>query len=257
MGEILNWKSNCRIVLVQPKFAGNIGMTARAMANFGFSNLYLVDPLANQHDIQATMMAREATHILRDAKVVATLQEAIATTHYVIGTSGKISRNEADQPSPTPKWVVGHLESQFPAGCGLAILFGSETDGLTKDHLQYCQQRMLIPTVAEHPSMNLGQAVGVCLYELSQIRWHSLPTLAPNQQNSATIADIERLVQVFEKSLRRTASKWDGHHVQNIIALRQLLAKASLQKKELQALYQIARTLERLVEPDSAADSPK
>jgi len=155
----LDW----RIVLVRPRNPLNIGAAARAMANFGFEDLVVVAPYTPVW--QETRSAVGAEHIVRQAEAVRDLQEAIRDRTLVVGATSGSRRNLDRELLPLtrlPEWLGNH-----PTANPAALLFGSEKTGLSNDDLSHCHVLVRIPTLPDCPSMNLGQAVAVCCYELA------------------------------------------------------------------------------------------
>jgi len=148
------------VVLVSTRNPLNIGAAARALANFGFDDLRLVDP----YDVayREAVSAVGGAHVLRKARVFASVAEAVGDCSLVLGTTAGQHR--------VPQQTVERLESgmasvRHHAG-RVAILFGSEKFGLSNDDMSFCHGLLRIATAPGTPSMNLGQAVAVCLYEL-------------------------------------------------------------------------------------------
>jgi TrmH family RNA methyltransferase len=169
-------RDRINIVLISPRNPLNIGAAARAMANFGFSRLTVVAP--PEADPEANFDARwrearsavGATEILQNARCTQSLAEAIAESTLVLGT-GSLERRRPEQPV-VPLTQIGflfgpHLRSEPARGGRIALLFGPEKRGLTRDDLARCHTLIEIPTDSRQPSMNLGQAVAVCLYEIA------------------------------------------------------------------------------------------
>jgi TrmH family RNA methyltransferase len=152
------------IVLVSPRNPLNIGAAARAMANFGFSHLSVVAPFeAHWREAQSAIGAES---LLQSAKRAESLKEAVADCTVVVGT-GTLARRKAEQPViPLPE-LGKYFSSDLARGGRVALVFGSEKCGLSRVDLSYCHLLTVIPTDAAQPSMNLGQAVAVCLYELT------------------------------------------------------------------------------------------
>ena len=158
--EALDW----RIVLVRPRNPLNIGAAARAMANFGFTDLTVVEPYAPVW--QETRSAVGAEETVRSARAVAGLDAAIADRTLVVGTTAGSRRNLDRELIPLaqfPRWL-----KKRPRLKRAALLFGSEKTGLSNEQLSYCHALVRIPTTPACPSMNLGQAVAVCCYELAR-----------------------------------------------------------------------------------------
>ncbi len=153
-----------RVVLIQPTHPGNIGATARAMANMGISQLVLVDPVDFPSPV-ATARAAGADRLLDDARVVPSLDEAIADCTLVIGSTAR-SRS-IQWPEKTPEESAGFIADELArAGEPVALLFGRESSGMTNEELERCQYLVRIPVDAEFSSLNLASAVLVMLYEL-------------------------------------------------------------------------------------------
>ncbi len=167
-----------RIVLVRPRNPLNIGAAARAMANFGFSDLVVVEP--HEPVWRETRSAVGAEGIVRSARAVADFEEAIADRTLVVGTTSGSRRNLDRELVPLDslgEWLresAGKVKRGGSARAGkgtrrrAALLFGSEKTGLSNDCLSHCHALVRIPTTPDCPSMNLGQAVAVCCYELAR-----------------------------------------------------------------------------------------
>jgi TrmH family RNA methyltransferase len=182
-----------RVVLVSPRNPLNIGAAARAMSNFGFTHLRLVNP----YNI-AFREAKSAVHagaILEQAVEYKTIAEAVADCSLVVGTTAA-QRRELHHPLRRLEYGGRLIRKVLPAG-RVALLFGSEKFGLGNEDLAYCQWLMRIPTRAEHGSMNLGQSVAVCLYEI--IRAPAPPK--PEPCKAPTSEDLERLTTLLRKIL--------------------------------------------------------
>ncbi len=182
-----------RVVLVSPRNPLNIGAAARAMSNFGFTHLRLVNP----YNV-AFREAKSAVHagaILEQAVEYETLAEAVADCSLVVGTTAA-QRRELHHPLRRLEYGGRLIRKALPAG-RVALLFGSEKFGLGNEDLAYCQWLMRIPTREEHGSMNLGQSVAVCLYEL--IRAPAPPK--PEPRKPPTSEDLERLTTLLREIL--------------------------------------------------------
>jgi TrmH family RNA methyltransferase len=157
-------QTNWRIVLVRPRNPLNIGAAARALANFGFKELVLVGPYDPVW--QEARSAVGADSVIQSARAVRTLPEAIGDCTFVVGTTTGSRRNLELEPVSLAELASRHPEVSSHSLA--ALLFGSEKTGLSNDHLSYCHLLVRIPTAADCPSMNLGQAVAVCCYELAR-----------------------------------------------------------------------------------------
>ncbi len=152
------------VVLVSPRNPLNIGAAARAMANFGFSRLSVVAPYAPHW--REARSAVGAPELLLTANETASLAEAVANCTLVLGT-GTLTYRKPEQKVVRLPDLAPLVEPAFDRGDRVALVFGPEKHGLTREDLSYCHLLVEIPTDARQPSMNLGQAVAVCLYELA------------------------------------------------------------------------------------------
>lgn len=158
-------KSDCvEVVLVSPRNPLNIGAVARAMANFGFSKLAVVAPY--EPHWREAQSAVGAELVLQSAKKTATLSEALSDCTFVIGT-GTLTYRKPEQPVVSLPEFAPILERALSQGGRAALVFGPEKHGLTREHLSHCHLFVEIPTASAQPSMNLAQAVAVCLYEVA------------------------------------------------------------------------------------------
>lgn len=151
------------VVLVSPRNPLNIGAAARAMTNFGFARLSVVAPFAPHW--REARSAVGAPQLLLRAAECATLAEAVADCSLVAGTA-TLARRKPEQPAVALPALAPILQNEIARGGRAALVFGPEKRGLTRDDLSHCHLLVEIPTGPEQPSMNLGQAVAVCLYEL-------------------------------------------------------------------------------------------
>ncbi len=183
-----------RVVLVNTRNPLNIGAAARAMSNFGFLHLRVVNPY--ELAFREARSAVGASPVLVSAQEFKTVAEAVADCTLVVGTTAA-SRRELQHP-------VRRLEQGAPlirkrlASSRVALLFGSEKRGLSNEDLSHCHWLLRIPTREEQRSMNLGQAVAVCLYELSRD-----PKAAPHSEKpiAAPASDLERLTSLLLDAL--------------------------------------------------------
>jgi tRNA/rRNA methyltransferase len=152
------------IVLVSPKGPDNIGSTARAMKNFGLSDLRIVQPRCRLE--QARMMASHAQDVLENAKVFETLLEAVGECELVVATTARDRRDHT--PPISPREVAALFVTQ--AASSSAVVFGREEHGLYNDELDLCHVHVRIPAEGDYVSLNLAQAVQVIVYELSLAR---------------------------------------------------------------------------------------
>lgn len=191
---------NLRVVLVAPRNPLNIGAAARAMSNFGVRCLRVVNPY--EVAFREARSAVGASGLLAKAEQYDTVAPAVADCKLVIGTTVAGRRElqhrleRLDEGAP----VIKRQLKTAP----VALLFGSERYGLSNEEMSHCHWMMRIPTREEHGSMNLGQAVAVCLYELIRGRKGAAPKIdatkivaTKSETAPASSAEIERLTQVL------------------------------------------------------------
>jgi TrmH family RNA methyltransferase len=154
-----------RVVLVRTRNPLNIGACARAMSNFGFHKLRVVQP----YDVayREAKSAVGGAAVLLSAEQFDSVAAAVADCNVVVGTTAGRDRELHHELVPLNS-AVARIQQELGKNGTLALLFGSEKRGLLNEDLSHCHWLMQIPTHIENPSMNLGQAVAVCLYELSR-----------------------------------------------------------------------------------------
>jgi TrmH family RNA methyltransferase len=153
------------VVLVSTRNPLNIGAAARAMSNLGFLRLRVVNPY--EASFREARSAVGAAELLANAEEYGSVAEAVADCALVVGTTAARDR-ELQQPLKALQQAAPAIRKRLSAGQRVALLFGSEKRGLANDDLSYCNWLLHIPTREEHVSMNLGQAVAICLYELAR-----------------------------------------------------------------------------------------
>ncbi len=236
---------NVRIVLVNTSDCRNIGSAARAMKTMGLSELILVDPIEMPNG-QAQALAAGATDVLANAKVVSTLEEAIADCGLVVGTSAR---------SRTLPWPM--LE---PRGCGeklideaqnfpVALVFGRESSGLTNDELQLCHFHVQIPANPEYSSLNLAMAVMTLSYEVrtsflaAEEKGYKKAESA--EEEYPVVEETERLYEHFENALKATGFIVPSHPGLVMTKLRRLLNRARPDNKEVKMLRGMLASVDR------------
>jgi len=183
-----------RVVLVATRNPLNIGAAARAMSNFGFSRLRLVTPY--EPAFREARSAVGASKVLANAEVYESVAEAVADCTLVVGTTAVRHR---DLHHPLRRLEVGaRLLKKHLASSRVALLFGSEKRGLSNEDLSHCHWLARIPTSEENISMNLGQAVAVCLYALVR---DTKTTARQEKLKAATAGEVERITQVLLETL--------------------------------------------------------
>ena len=155
-----------RIVLVEPQEAGNVGAAARAMKNFGFTDLWIVGGRTERTDNVSSWWAVGAIDVVDAATRVDTLEEALADCHLTVATTAIRGRQVYEQ--LTPADVARVAAEELGEEHRLALVFGRETHGLSGREVLLCQRTASIPTWPEFPTMNLAQSVAIFCYELGK-----------------------------------------------------------------------------------------
>jgi tRNA (cytidine32/uridine32-2'-O)-methyltransferase len=194
-------RARLTVVLVGARNPQNIGAAARALQDFGFSDLRIVNPFTPPFEA-AQLEAKSAVgaqSVMASAQQFDTLAEAIADCTLVAGTTAiggrELTREILTLQSSAPTLVDALIREEHR----VALLFGSEKTGLTNEQLSHCSSLLTIPLFApegaRHLSMNLGQSVAVCLYELSRGGFEQSRLIPELHDEAATEADRERLTQ--------------------------------------------------------------
>ena len=176
-----------RIVLVEPQHPGNVGAVARAMANFGVTDLALVNGCEINDDGYAR--SKSGKPILKNLKRFDTMEKALADCDIAIGTSG--IKPEGDKRwfrAPKDVKKINELinERENPA-----LVFGRENYGLYREELALCETTITIPTNPDYPILNLSHAVGIVLYEIKRKE----KVKGPKKRKAVSQEEFERLVE--------------------------------------------------------------
>lgn len=229
-----------RIILVETSHPGNIGAVARAMKNMGLSDLVLVHPRYFPHE-DATARASGAEDLLASARVVESVDEALADCHYVAGASAR--PRSIDWPLMEPRECAVRL-LQESAGGTAAVLFGPEKSGLTNDHLDRCDTLLTIPTDSSFNSLNLAMAVQVVSYEL---RVAAIAGEIPELQRDAPLATGEEMEHFYRhlETVLTDSGFLDPDNPRLLMRrLRRLFIRAEPDKNEVNILRGILASLE-------------
>lgn len=228
--------SRFRVVLVSPEYELNVGAVARAMANFGFSDLAIVAPKCDTGGFDAIMHSKHARGLLEGAKICKTLPEATRGCKLSVGTTGVIFRHwHTTIRSPIPLEEFAEKARKGKEG-KIALLFGSEGVGLSEEDISACDFLVTIPTAGSYPILNLSHAVAIVLYELS--------TFAPRAYVPAGENEKEALIRAFGLITGRFA-----HEMRNPrkarVAFRRIIGKSMATDKECASVLGVLRRAER------------
>jgi len=184
-----------RVVLVAARNPLNIGAAARAMSNFGFHHLRVVNPY--DAAFREARSAVGASALLANAEEYKTVAEAVADCLVVVGTTA-VRHRELQHPLRRLEYGARLIRKHLPSS-RVALLFGSEKFGLSNATLSHCHWLIRIPTCEENISMNLGQAVAICLYELVR---DAKAVQQAEKVKRATAAELERITTTLLEAMR-------------------------------------------------------
>ncbi len=207
------------------------------MSNFGCSELRLVNPY--EVAFREARSAVKAQHVLEQAKEYATLAEAVADCGLVVGTTAKGPRaleHPLRRLELGGRWIARKL-----ASAPVALLFGSEKFGLSNEDLSHCHWLMRIPTRDEHGSMNLGQAVAVCLYEI--VRSPAAARAQPEAREAARADDLERITALLEEVLEHSGYVHQRVAGSTELKLRRLIRRMQLNAHDAEVWLGILRQI--------------
>ena len=237
------------ILLVEPAGVGNVGAAARAMANFGLTDLRVVgspDMPADRDYRAARIEGRPILERLKEAPRPATLAEALADIQLPIAVTRRRGKH---RPADRAPFDLAPLLAAQPAGTTTALVFGREADGLTVEELDLCGRRLTIPTTAEAPSLNLAQAVGVVTFA-----WFSgtaaaaeaaarTPPGAGAPDPPAPVPEVEAFLAQLEPALERIGFFEGDRGPDGFRSLRRIFTRAGLTVREVRLLRGLARKI--------------
>lgn len=236
--------TNCRVVLVRPHFAGNLGSVARAMRNFGLSDLVLVAPYTRTDNPEARRLATHGEGILDTARVVPDLGDALADCVFTLATSaltaGVVRRGMIGTPAELMPRVIEAAE-----GGPVALVFGPEPHGLSNEEVGRCHGMVHIPVDPEYPALNLAQAVVVCCYELRKAWSARVATERgnPTPPGVASHGELERMYAHLRDGLESIGFLFGSRQDTLMHAVRQLIGRAAPTPQEVRMLHGLARQL--------------
>lgn len=224
-----------RVVLVRPEHDLNVGSVARAMKNFGFTELALVKPVAKM-GFDATLFAKHSEDVLKNAKKFSFLRAALKGCDVAVATTGVPERYR----SRLKKCVLlPKLPALLKKARKVAIVFGSESIGLSQKELEECDVVITIPTASLHKVLNLSHAVAVVLYELYS-RMRAEEVFAKRLASREKRLVLEKF---FAKIVGKTKSVRDKKKV--LKAFKNVLERSCVEEDEAQALLALLGPLSR------------
>jgi tRNA/rRNA methyltransferase len=221
------------VVLVGPKFGGNVGSVARAMRNFGLEELWLVEPAPPLDDPDARRMAMHAWDILDRARRFPSFEAARQELDLAVGTASDLAANEKRDYIRVPL-RLREFAHRLPEVKGtVGLVFGPEDFGLTNAEVERCDLLVTIPANLRHPSLNLSHAVAVVCYEVTESR-HPVkrPRQASREEQEKLIEFVDRILDHLELPEHRKRitlltwrklmgralmSRWEYHRVMGVL----------------------------------------
>ena len=227
------------IVLVRPQLGENIGKAARAMLNFGLTDLRLVAPRDGWPNPSAGPAASGADSVLERARVFDTAAEAVADCPFVYATT--VRKRGLVVPVVTPEQAAGEIRAQ--AGQS-AILFGAERSGLETEEAAIAGKIITVPINPEFRSLNLAQAVILVAYEWSKHAAMAIPTEGEPAEPRAAHEQLEGLIGQMDVALANAGYYFPPDRVAvTKLTMRTILTKANWSNREIQALRGMIRAL--------------
>lgn len=216
------------IILVAPQMGENIGAAARVMANFGFTDLRIVNPRDGWPNEKAIDMAAHAATIVEGAKVFEKFSDAVADLEYVYALTAR--ERGMDKKVITPREVVLNAKTGFA--------FGAERTGLENEDISLCDEIISIPVNPDHKSINLAQSVAIICYEISQV------AVVKEERKLATKEDMNSLFAHLETELEKRGFFQEETKKPGMMNnIRTLFTRAALSPQESRTMRGIIRSL--------------
>lgn len=271
-----------RVVLVRPQIAGNIGAVARCMENFDAGELVLVEPKVTPTHRDAMQRSTHGEHRLHSARVVSTLGEALDGAVYAIAASrrpgpvhqaedltpgqmgrvvavqlGRLGSEGSAEATPDAPAEADRLEAgpppggraptpEAPAARDVALVFGSEDNGLSREDLLACDAVVVIPGHPAYPTLNLSHAVAICLYEAFlavAVEKHTDSTVR-RRSEPADLALMSRLMDKLQHALLTIGYLRPEKPDHLMFPIRAILSRAELTRAEAQILMGLAQQMD-------------
>ena len=229
--------ANLRIVLVRPKYSGNIGATARAMRNCGMTELHLVNPDPIQR-AEADALAVHAKDVLDTMQIHSSLRAAVSPCGLVVGTTCRtgLYREGAGRLEARAAEIVASLKSNR-----VALVFGPEDSGLSNEDLRCCHTLLTIPTDPAFASLNIAQAVLLCCYAVFR---GTQQTADDSQPVCASSERQELMYDKLKAALLQVGFLPQDNPEHIMLALRRLFGRAGLEDRDVRILLGIAHQIE-------------
>jgi TrmH family RNA methyltransferase len=236
--------ANVTVILVEPAVPGNIGSSARAMKTMGLCNLVVLNGPTFKGQGEAIKMGHGAGDLLEAAREVATWEEATEGLHWLIGTTHR--KRRAQFPQTMPAREAAEKLASLSQNHRVGLVFGREESGLSDAELRRCQELTTVPSGAEHPALNLSQAVMLYSYEIFIASMGAIPV---RPMNLATVHEVESLLKHLGESLGKVGFRpHQGDPDSFLRSLRRVLGRAPLEKRDTNVLHRICQQIDYYVD---------
>jgi len=232
------WKNNVSFILVETMETGNIGASARALKNLGFSKLELVRPVKFPSD-EAGWFAHGAEDVLSNIKVFQDLKAAMAGKSVIIGTTRRTGKKRGQA---YPVREAAERIRELSVNNRIALLFGREDRGLKNEETAECTFMINIPASPENPSFNLAQAVLIIAYELAYTSYTVKPP--PGIINNAEFLNLFRRLRNIMKIAGYEPKGIRDNEKEIMMDLKRLMSRAAITDREAQMLHGIISQIE-------------
>ena len=219
------------IIAQEFRTPGNIGALARAMKNFGFTNLVLLNPQCDHMDEEAIRRSSHAPEILKEAKVVDKLNyDTLIGTTAIIGSDYNLRRNTI-----TPEEL-----SKMNLKGRVGLIIGREGDGLRNEELEECDILVTIPTSTKYPTLNVSHAATIILYELSK---NSNQEKLGDDIEYALREDKDALMKLLKEKIKELPFQDEFKEQTQITVWKKIIGKSNLTKREAMVLFGFLKKL--------------
>lgn len=230
------YRDQIEIVLVRPLYGGNVGSVCRAMMNAGLHQLVIAGVRPEMDWGEARKMAYHASPVLNARRETESLAEAVAECGLVAGTSARLGLYRSHSQTPR-SW--GRKAVEQSAANRIAVVFGPEDSGLTNEELALCADIIQIPSAPEYTSLNLAQAVMVCVYEMYVASDQFEPSEEPSVEAPSALR--EKMFELWHDALMDIGFMKEDKATHMMMGLRRILSRGTLTENDVKILMGIAR----------------
>ena len=234
------------VILVEPQLGENIGMVARAMANFGLAELRLVNPRDGWPSEKARAAASKADHVIDRSTVFETLEDAIKDLNFVYATTAR--ERYGFKPVRSPVVAAETLRTKFGAGEQTGILFGRERWGLTNEEVALADEIVTFPVNPAFASLNIAQAVLLMSYEWMKTGLDDVAAtpFQPVEQRPSTKEQVLGLFEHLEEALdARGYFHPPAKKPKMVDNLRAVMSRRGFTEQEISVIRGVIRSLDR------------